>query len=357
MSSPCRLALFLILLLPLWPAQAVVYCVHDVTELTTALDAAGDNQQDDEIRIRSGDYAAPVGIPFIASVTDARSLHISGGWSGSNGACSTRIENATATELRRTDSGNGRIFYIAGGSAAGATITLSNLLLFNGQSISGFAGGCLFMGSSGQPLRVERVIALGCRATSADGGGMYLSGPQLTVTGSLFRGGQANRGGGLYLQVNGSNGVANVVNNTFFGNAALQSGQGSGLQILTSAGAQANLANNILWNNDAQSGRADLNIEAGSLAVSSFDHIDRYSGSFAIPPIGTTSGDPAFQSTATPIPRQESVCRDSGLATPPGGAPTVDLLGKARPQGAGLDRGAYEFVPPDSIFADGFSPP
>lgn len=356
MNACLRFAVFLLVLLA-FPAQATVYCIRDLTELGTALSAVQNNQQDDEIRIRTGNYIVPLGTNFAASVSDGRNLAISGGWEGSNNTCATQLPKAAYTTLRRNGSDIGRLLQLSGGSATGTQISVSNLSFVNGQPPVGGDGGCLLMNSLGQVLRLERVLLLGCLAPGGDGGGAYLAGPQLRVVGNAVAENEATRGGALYLQVTGNEGRAYVNSNSIIENtAAGLAGQAGGLQLAVAPTAQVFMTNNLFWSNSAGTDRYDIKIESGEV-LSFHDHFNTASGSFLFAPVNRTFGDARLTPPDNLVPQYDSPCRDSGDDAAPGGMPAIDLDGNPRPLGSGYDRGAYEVIPPDPIFANGFQTP
>ncbi|MCQ4167367.1 choice-of-anchor Q domain-containing protein [Tahibacter harae] len=352
MNLPARFAL-LFLALPAAPLQAAVFCVNDNAGLVTAVGAVGTNQQSDEIRIRRGTYETPLGAELQALLTDNLGLTISGGWSGDNGACTTRINDAAATVLRRGYLDSGRVLVLKTYDQPAAEISLSNLTLADGFNTSD--AGCLWMVSNRPLLSVERVIFTGC-ISAGDGGGAYLLGPRVRLFGNLFRENGAARGGAFFLDVSGNGSRADVSNNTAIANVNLASNQAGGAHLVAqSITSQVSLNNNIFWNNATSAYSYDLRIESGSPVYSFYDHIDRVAGIFANVPLGRTSGDPQLESIANPVPRQDSISRDSGYDTAVGGLPAIDLRGVPRPTGLHMDRGAYELVPPpDAIFATSF---
>lgn len=70
--------------------------------------------------------------------------------------------------------------------------------------------------------------------------------------------------------------------------------------------------------------------------------------------VGTTYGGAGFTGGSLPPLAPGSMCRDSGINNPIGGTPAQDLLGRNRPQGPETDRGAFEALFIDAIFADSF---
>ncbi|HVH33404.1 MAG TPA: hypothetical protein VM847_04745 [Tahibacter sp.] len=116
------------------------------------------------------------------------------------------------------------------------------------------------------------------------------------------------------------------------------------------------MTNNLFWSNSAGTDRYDIKIESGEV-LSFHDHFNAASGSFLIPPFNRTIGDPKLTPPDNLIPQYDSMCRDSGDETAPGGMPAIGLAGNPRPLGSGYDRGAFEVVPPDAIFANRFETP
>ena len=67
-----------------------------------------------------------------------------------------------------------------------------------------------------------------------------------------------------------------------------------------------------------------------------------------------STGDPRFAGVYDARLSIDSPLIDSGVANPAGGVGTFDADGKQRVRGTGVDVGAFEYVPPDSIFRNGF---
>lgn len=345
----------LLLFFSVFPALAAQFCVRSAAELSTALTTAQDNQQDDEIRLRSGTYLLPTGTVFTALVTDNRGLTISGGWGGATETCTGQSSNALNTILQRSAGTPGRVMFLRGGSAVTTEISIRNLSMKYGEAPINGTGGCLDMQSQGQMLRLERVLLQDCLAPLGDGGGAYLSGLQIKVLGNLVQNSEAKRGGGLYVRVGSGSGDAYINNNTVTANMAVgQSGQGGGLQVFVDGGAQASLANNIAWNNSTGTDRYDVKVEGSGSTSSGNDHIDELGGTFTTGAVNRTTGSPGFVAVQDFRLTAASPCRDSGQAAAAGGVTPLDLVGALRPQGARVDRGAFEFVVSEAIFRGDF---
>ena len=99
------------------------------------------------------------------------------------------------------------------------------------------------------------------------------------------------------------------------------------------------MTNCIAWGNN----NADIEKTSGLVKCSCF-----FGGvAFGVGNIGV---DPMFVNVSGYDPtkwdlqlQSNSPCIDKGTSE---GAPEYDILGVKRPQGAGVDMGAYEFVPP-----------
>jgi len=106
------------------------------------------------------------------------------------------------------------------------------------------------------------------------------------------------------------------------------------------------VTNSILWGNTAPTG-AEIYTDSGAPVVAYSCVQGGYAGT------GNISDDPLFVDGTDggdgwDLQLQEgSPCIDAGTST---GAPGVDILGVSRPQGGGVDMGAYEFVVEGSLF-------
>jgi len=104
-----------------------------------------------------------------------------------------------------------------------------------------------------------------------------------------------------------------------------------------------NLSNNVFWGEDAKSGQISANTNClGTITNCAYTSLSTYF-------IGTVTNTVDITSTSTGLftdPANNlwtlasgSVLMDMGTAT---GAPGTDLIGTSRPQGSGVDIGAYE---------------
>ncbi|MCC6561315.1 MAG: hypothetical protein IT478_08160, partial [Xanthomonadales bacterium] len=98
-----RITLLALALTAQFPVQAATFCVANSAELAAALDAADSNGANDDVRVRSGSFTAPVGgFRYEADPSDAdNSLVLSGGWNGAG--CVARTLGAGATLLTGID--------------------------------------------------------------------------------------------------------------------------------------------------------------------------------------------------------------------------------------------------------------
>ena len=175
-----------------------------------------------------------------------------------------------------------------------------------------------------------------------DGGGMILG----KATGCTFRGNIAKRNGGGLCNGFATNCVfidntaqldgggmcwSGAVNSTFFGNTA--QGNGGGVYDRYSVF----LSNCIVWGNSAgKRGQAiyPVRAEAPRVTYSCIEGGYTGEGNIDTPPlfVNPNEGDVSLQA--------DSPCIDAGTSKD---APATDIQGASRPQGNGVDMGAYEW--------------
>ncbi len=160
----------------------------------------------------------------------------------------------------------------------------------------------------------------------------------LTITNCLFYGNRVQYGGGIAINGTGTNENLNVMNCTFADNILVGTGAtGGAIYSLKTAGTAFNVTNCILWGNTNTNEIAGA---TGFLAPTvSYTDSDQtgYAGSS-----GNINNDPLFAGSGDYHLQAASPCIDNGTST---GAPSIDIEGTSRPQGAGYDMGAYEYVP------------
>lgn len=173
-------------------------------------------------------------------------------------------------------------------------------------------------------------------ANKADwnGGGIYNYESKVTATNCVFYQNTAqNDGGGMFNYFC----APTLMNCTFTDNTATRGGAIRAVQEGPSADAMV-ITNSILWGNNSDT---EIYLSSSTDPVITYSCIE---GGWD----GNTGGittDPVFDDEASFewMLDSTSPCIDTGTAT---GAPAVDILGTARPQGAGMDIGAYEYAAP-----------
>jgi len=147
----------------------------------------------------------------------------------------------------------------------------------------------------------------------------------------------ATEGGGAIFNTPGSS--PTIVNCSFIENWTNTAGGA----IYSQLGTTPTLLNCILWGNSLPQ---VFDSEGDTTIVRYSDIQGGYLGE------GNIDADPLFQNPANGDLSLKSVspCIDYGTAI---GAPTTDILGVSRSQGAGVDMGAYEFIPLTDSDGDG----
>ncbi len=168
--------------------------------------------------------------------------------------------------------------------------------------------------------------------TATNGGGLYNGYGSPTVTNCTFSGNTATDGGGM----DGYSGSMMVTNCTFSSNNATNDGGGI-------SGIDLTVTNCILWGTNSPIGQI---VDKGGATTVTYSVVDKalfgdLSNVLADPRLGPLAANGG--STMTCALLAGSSALNSGTAT---GAPATDQRGVARPQGTGVDMGAYEAATP-----------
>jgi hypothetical protein len=233
-------------------AAAFTFCVTNSNELQTALNTAESNFDDDEIRLKTGNYPR-LNSPFRFESNEPYGLTVSGGWipTGSN-PCGIQFGLPFDTTL--DGSNNTEVIDILALSNA-THINVQNLSIINGQSEFELTGLSIshHNHASGEVL-VEQVYfnnnqgGYGCALG-------ILGGNKLTVRNNVFYNNTTNNiaSGIIYLGLTDMAKGVYFINNTLLDNhTTFQSNNianASGLVVSVEPPAQMLLANNLFWNN------------------------------------------------------------------------------------------------------------
>lgn len=166
-----------------------------------------------------------------------------------------------------------------------------------------------------------------------------------TVTNCTFSGNSTGGSGGVMHNLSYSS--VTLINCTLSGNSAEESGGG-----IYNDNSSLTLTNCILWGNSVLSAENEIGEgESGTppaVPVVTYSCVaGGYSGE------GNIGADPQFADAGNGDYSLSSIspCVDAGTSS---GAPATDLRGVSRPQGARVDMGAYEYVPPPYISGEGW---
>jgi len=235
------------------------------------------------------------------------------------------LGNSNPSVTNCTFSGNTAVTYGGGmHNSNNASPTMTNCTFT--ENLAEASGGGMYNSLDSLPT-VESCTFLGNSA--ANGGGMYNYDSSPTVTNSTFSGNTATFwGGGMYNESSSSPAITNC---TFTENSASYYGGG----IRNKDNSKPTVTNSILW----RDGPDEIFNSFSSPSVTYSDIQGGYTGT------GNINADPMFVEPANGDfhLKQGSPCIDTGTSS---GAPSTDFEGDPRPQGAGYDMGADEYVVP-----------
>ena len=245
-----------------------------------------------------------------------------GGGVWANGQCSLTVDGCQFTK-NEVNSGGG----IWADHECLATVKGCE---FGGNEAQGGGGGFVAYGAI---LDMDCCRFLANRAISSSAGGLFGYFSPMSVVNCLFADNVSGDMGGGIMVASDSASNGELVNCTFSGNWA-----DAGGAIADMSTDQTTVRNCILWGDSSgTSGTDEIFVWVSSPSVTYSCVEGGFTGT------GNITDNPSFVNAGTGdyTLQGTSECIDKGAST---GAPAVDLLGAARPQGSGIDMGAYEYA-------------
>ncbi len=231
-----------------------------------------------------------------------------------NGNSSPMVTNCVFESNSTGDRGGGMYNYASSPGVSDC--------VFSANSSDGYGGG--MYNQYGLPVVTNCIFE--SNSAGDRGGGMYNYTSSPWVTDCVFSANSSNSyGGGMYI----SSSSPVVTNCTLYANTATDSGGA----VWIGGNSNLYLRNSIIWGVGS-----DIETESGSDTFVGYSDVQ---GGY--PGTGNLDADPEFFDAANGDFRlmPNSPCIDTGTST---GAPEDDLRGVSRPQGAGIDMGAYEML-------------
>ena len=205
----------------------------------------------------------------------------------------------------------------------GAAPVVANCI-FTNNSAAGDGGAVYTYLASAAPTFSACVFRNNSATGSGGAMGTYTSSP--SVVNCLFQANSAATGGAFFATGAGD---PSLLNCTLYGNSATASGAAT----RSAGGAELLVQNCIVWD-----GAGCVSTEIGSYTLVTYSDVQGGNAG-----TGNLSGDPLFASTTLSDFRLQtgSPCINAGTSA---NAPETDLRYAARPQGSGVDMGAYEYI-------------
>ena len=209
-------------------------------------------------------------------------------------------------------------------------------------------GGAIYMQQSGTRLTAAKCYFIGNTANLYGGALFTETQAQANLTNCVFKDNTANGSLGGAILFNGA-GLASantVMNCSFNGNRALGAGGGGGAirNWTGTAGSPTLITNSVLWGDTSAAGGQEIDSSGTTPGVVTVTYCavqGGYAGTGNINPGATTPYVATGAATLRIVSTVSATMpRDKGTGT---GAPADDVVGTARPQGASVDMGAYEY--------------
>jgi hypothetical protein len=349
-----RVVALALLALPGLSQALSVRCAATPQQLTAAFnDAMASSDSPFLIKLRQGDYvfdSSANQLPVLNLLRPGQSVEISGGWSGSNGSCTTSIPGAGTTRLLFDSPRALRVEVVAGG---GAQFSLHDLTLTSPNHQVSATSACFEAGiAAGNTAAIERLRLLQCRpavpSVAAPSGELRNDGGDLLLRNILVSGGEAEYNGGMVVTTR-QGGHSRLSHLSITATRATDPGATqSGLQLFSDQTSRVDVSNSVFWGNDPRPAVADFTIGGPNTHLLRV-HAGRLGEENDIPAenIAPGSGDPGFVAAGDARLRADSLLLDTGAVDPSGGSGDFDVGGEARSSGLQVDVGAYEY--PDGV--------
>lgn len=230
---------------------------------------------------------------------------------------------------------------MANNGSAGGTYTVTGCVFDSNSGTAGGSGASAGIKAQGAGnVEITRCIFKNNNATAGNSSAVSLTSATSSLKNSLIYGTSA-----------ATNKVAVYVSAGSVINCTVVNNLGGGAYLSNATTSTISLTNNIFWGEDAKSGQ--VSTVAGCLGTISNCAYTNLSANFTGSVINTVDITTTTTGLFTdPVNNvwtlaSGSVLADMGTAT---NAPAVDLVGVTRPQGAGVDIGAYESLVSGSKF-------
>jgi len=384
----CFLASLALLAGGVW---AAVFCVDSAAELSTTLDTAETNGEDDLIKVVQGTYYTDY--YFIYSADTGEDITLEGGYTA---GCASRVLDPENTVLDGSGAASSYVLYIM--DTAGGDIQVEGFTIQNGAD-AGAGGGGIHAESYADATKAGNITLLNniiqANSTTYEGGGVYSrsqsnsatagnitllnnivtdntadgfgggvlaystsnsgDGGDVTLINNIIAGNtSAEEGaGGVYAtssSVSGKGDTVTLVNNTITGNSSPGATSRGGGLFLYSDDNTLQCYNNIIWGNTATTTDDIYVTGSGGTNYGYNNDYHEMSGSWNGGEDANIDADPLVVGGGDYHLRAASPCIDTGLNTAPG-IPGGDFEGNDRILDGDYsgtlraDMGADEFMP------------